>query len=102
MSEPVYIGELSDAIDSQDAARFMLNRYGTAHAVHVNSGAGGNKHSLTVEHARTFFAPCVPGMAVNWIDEVVAWAKTDRDGRQSSMFRILPPPACESRFGPCK
>ncbi len=40
---------------------------------------------------RTFFAPCVPGKQINWIDEVVAWAKTDRGGRQNNMFRILPP-----------
>jgi 3'-phosphoadenosine 5'-phosphosulfate sulfotransferase (PAPS reductase)/FAD synthetase len=51
---------------------------------------------------RTFFAPCVPGMAINWIDDVVAWAKTDRGGRQNNMFRILPPPACESRYGLCE
>jgi hypothetical protein len=51
---------------------------------------------------RTFYAPCVPGMAINWIDDVVAWARTDRGGRQSNMFRILPPPACESRYGLCE
>lgn len=51
---------------------------------------------------RTFFAPCVPGMAINWIDDVVAWAKTDHGGRQNNLFRILPPPACESRYGLCE
>jgi len=51
---------------------------------------------------RTFFAPCVPGMAINWIDDVVAWAKTDRGGRQSNFFRILPPSACESKYGLCE
>jgi 3'-phosphoadenosine 5'-phosphosulfate sulfotransferase (PAPS reductase)/FAD synthetase len=51
---------------------------------------------------RTFFAPCVPGMVLNWIDDVVAWAKTDRGGRQNNLFRILPPPACESRYGLCE
>ena len=51
---------------------------------------------------RTFFAPCVPGMAIKWIDDVVAWAKTDRGGRQSNLFRILPPPACESKYGLCE
>ncbi len=51
---------------------------------------------------RTFFGPCVPGMAINWIDDVVAWAKTDRGGRQNNLFRILPPPSCESRFGLCE
>ncbi len=51
---------------------------------------------------RTFFAPCVAGMAINWIDDVVAWAKTDRGGRQNNLFRILPPPACESKYGLCE
>ena len=51
---------------------------------------------------RTFFAPCVPGMAINWIDDVVAWAKTDHGGRQNNLFRILPPPACESSYGLCE
>ena len=51
---------------------------------------------------RTFFAPCVPGMAINWIDDVVTWARTDRGGRQNNLFRVLPPPACESRYGLCE
>lgn len=51
----------------------------------------------------TYFAPCVPGMAINWIDEVVEWAKTDRGGRQPNMFRVLNEPAsCESKFGLCE
>ncbi len=29
---------------------------------------------------RTFFAPCVPGLEINWVDEVVAWSKTERGG----------------------
>lgn len=52
---------------------------------------------------RTFFAPMVPGLATNWVDEVVAWAKTDRGGRQPNMFRVLNEPmACESKFGLCE
>jgi hypothetical protein len=39
---------------------------------------------------RTFFAPCVPGMTINWIDDVIAWSKTNRGGRQNNLFRILP------------
>lgn len=50
MAELTYIGGLSGGIDSQAAARFMLNRYGAAHVVLVNSDAGGNEHPLTVEH----------------------------------------------------
>ena len=51
---------------------------------------------------RTFFAPCVPGMAINWIDDVVAWAKTDHGGRQNNLFRILPPPACRIEVRPVR
>lgn len=52
---------------------------------------------------RTFFGPMVPGMAINWIDDVIAWAKTDRGGRQSNMFRTLNErPNCESKYGLCE
>lgn len=50
MSKPVYISGLSGGIDSQAAARFMLNRYGAAQVVLVNSDAGGNEHPLTTDH----------------------------------------------------
>ncbi len=50
MSELIYIGGFSGGIDSQAAARFMLNRYGAARVVLVNSDAGGNEHPLTIEH----------------------------------------------------
>ncbi len=29
---------------------------------------------------RTFFPPMVPGLAINWIDEVLAWAKSSKYG----------------------
>ena len=49
---------------------------------------------------RTFFAPMVPGLTINWIDEVIAWAKTSRGGVQ---FRILPErESCESKYGLCE
>jgi 3'-phosphoadenosine 5'-phosphosulfate sulfotransferase (PAPS reductase)/FAD synthetase len=52
---------------------------------------------------RTFFAPCVPGLAVNTIDDVITWAQTDRGGRQANMFRILNErPSCESKYGLCE
>ena len=34
------------------------------------------------EVGRTFFAPCVPGMDINRVDDVVRWAATARGGRQ--------------------
>lgn len=52
---------------------------------------------------RTFYAPMVPGMEINWIDDVVEWAKTSRGGRQQNIFRVLnEPAACESKFGLCE
>src|SRR4029077_2230476 len=49
---------------------------------------------------KTYFAPLVPGMTMNFIDDVLAWAKTSHGGRQ---FRILPErPTCESRYGLCE
>lgn len=51
---------------------------------------------------RTFFAPMVPGMTMNCIDDVVAWAKTSRGGRQQ-MFPILHErDTCESKYGLCE
>jgi hypothetical protein len=50
VSHLIYVGGFSGGIDSQAAARFMLNRYGVACAVLVNADAGGNEHPLTVEH----------------------------------------------------
>lgn len=52
---------------------------------------------------RTFFAPCVPGMEINFVRDVVAWAQTDRGGKQPNMFRVLDDrPACESAYGLCE
>lgn len=51
---------------------------------------------------RTFFSPCVPGMAINFIDDVLDWAKTSRGGRQQ-LFPILHErEACESKYGLCE
>ncbi len=50
LSDLVYIGGFSGRLDSQAVARFMLNRYGAARFVLVNSDAVGNDHPLTIEH----------------------------------------------------
>jgi 3'-phosphoadenosine 5'-phosphosulfate sulfotransferase (PAPS reductase)/FAD synthetase len=52
---------------------------------------------------RTFFPPIVPGMAINFIDDVVRWAETDRGGRQGNMLRVINDrPSCESQYGLCE
>lgn len=51
---------------------------------------------------RTFFAPCVPGMEINFIDDVVAWSRTARGGRQSVLPILEEHPSCESKFGLCE
>lgn len=53
------------------------------------------------ETGRTYFAPCVPGLAMNTIDQVIAWAKTDRGGRQFPMF-VADREPCESKYGLCE
>jgi 3'-phosphoadenosine 5'-phosphosulfate sulfotransferase (PAPS reductase)/FAD synthetase len=45
----------------------------------------------------TFFAPCVPGKEINWVDEVVAWSKTARGGAQV----LLPMVEAEAMTGSC-
>lgn len=51
---------------------------------------------------RAFFAPCVPGKEINWVDEVVEWAKTVHGGRQYSLHVEQERPACESAYGLCE
>lgn len=45
----------------------------------------------------TFFAPKVPRMDINWIDDVVAWSKTARGGKQ----QLLPIVEVEAEAGMC-
>lgn len=55
------------------------------------------------EVGRTFFPPCVPGLPINWIDEVVEWSRTDRGGRQFNILKNAEErPSCESKFGLCE
>lgn len=51
---------------------------------------------------RTFFAPMVPGLEINWIDQVVDWAKTKHGGKQYDLLQTIPRPACESEYGLCE
>lgn len=56
-------------------------------------------------NGRTFFAPCVPGMAVNWIDDVVAWSKTAHGGQQGLLpFAEIDAESgtCVSKYGLCE
>lgn len=50
---------------------------------------------------RTFFAPMVPGKAINWIDEVVEWSRTKRGGKEALVV-LNSRPACESKWGLCE
>lgn len=51
---------------------------------------------------RTFFAPMVPGLAMNNVDQVVAWAGTVHGGRQVGLHVLEEPRGCESEFGLCE
>ena len=51
---------------------------------------------------RTFFHPMVPGMAINTIDDVVAWAMCDRGGKQGIFPVLLEREPCESKYGLCE
>ena len=54
---------------------------------------------------RTFFAPCVPGMEINFVDDVVAWSRTQRGGKQP-LFAFVENDAaagqCSSKYGLCE
>lgn len=54
---------------------------------------------------RTFFAPCVPGREINWIDEVVEWSRTGHGGRQPLLAFVEMEAAsggCSSKYGLCE
>ena len=53
-------------------------------------------------NGRTFFAPCVPGLEINWIDQVVEWAKTTRGGKQQGLHVLQPVESCSSKYGLCE
>lgn len=53
----------------------------------------------------TFFPPCVPGMEINFVDDVVAWSKTSRGGKQFFLHVLGEETefeACSSRYGLCE
>lgn len=54
---------------------------------------------------KTFFMPVVPGMKINWVDDVVRWSRTERGGKQFSL-PIVEAEAdrgeCSSRYGLCE
>jgi 3'-phosphoadenosine 5'-phosphosulfate sulfotransferase (PAPS reductase)/FAD synthetase len=51
---------------------------------------------------RTFFAPCVPGLYINNIDDVIRWAGSAHGGRQDLFPIMHDRPACESKYGLCE
>jgi 3'-phosphoadenosine 5'-phosphosulfate sulfotransferase (PAPS reductase)/FAD synthetase len=51
---------------------------------------------------RTFFPPMVPGMQINFVDDVVQWAHTVHGGKQMGLHVLVERPACESRYGLCE
>lgn len=54
---------------------------------------------------RTFFPPMVPGMAMNFIDDVVSWSRTTRGGRQLALPIVEAEATgggCSSRYGLCE
>lgn len=56
------------------------------------------------EVGRTFFPPMVPGMVINWIDDVVAWSKTERGGKipLANWVDDEVVGTCSSKYGLCE
>jgi 3'-phosphoadenosine 5'-phosphosulfate sulfotransferase (PAPS reductase)/FAD synthetase len=57
------------------------------------------------QNGRTFFAPMVPGLQLNWVDECVEWSKTVWGGRQLSLpfFEAEAQSGnCSSKYGVCE
>lgn len=55
---------------------------------------------MEAETGRTYFAPSVPGVHTNSIDQIIAWAKTSRGGRQFTL--PVEHANCESKYGLCE
>lgn len=53
-------------------------------------------------NGRTFFPPMVPGMAINFVDDVVRWARTSHGGRQDLFPIMHEREGCESKYGLCE
>lgn len=53
------------------------------------------------ETQRTYFAPRVPGLYTNTVDEVVRWSRTARGGRQDILPILHERATCESKYGLC-
>lgn len=51
---------------------------------------------------KTFFAPMVPGLKMNNVDQVVQWAGTERGGKQFGLKILHEASGCESKFGLCE
>ena len=57
------------------------------------------------QNGMTFFSPCVPGKQINFIDEVVVWAKTSRGGKQFNLPMVEANAelrTCSSKYGLCE
>jgi hypothetical protein len=63
--ELVYIGGFSGGIDSQAAARVMIDRHGADRVTLVNTDAGGNEHPLTCEHIAWYSANVHPVVKID-------------------------------------
>ena len=64
------------------------------------SPTGANRHKVVVKEG----APPPPERPINWIDDVVAWSKTTRGGRQISLpfaEAEADSGACSSKYGLC-
>lgn len=51
---------------------------------------------------KSFFMPMVPGLEINWIDDVVRWSKTVHGGKQMGLHVLYEPPSCSSAYGLCE
>lgn len=96
--------------------RLGFNRVGCAPCINANKGdvrewaarfPGMIDKVRTWEKSvgKTFFAPIVPELRINWVDEVVAWSRTERGGKQLSLPFVeidAEKKSCTSKYGLCE
>lgn len=69
MKKTKHIVGFSGGVDSQSAARWVLNRYAKEDVILLNSNAGGNEHPMTTEWIGWYSANIHP---VNMIEPIIA------------------------------
>jgi hypothetical protein len=100
-----HIVGFSGGVDSQACARWVLNRYPKEDDI-LNWSLRRPEmidkiRRFETRTGYTFFVPVRRDGVLNRIDEVLAWARTERGGKKELPPIMFERQACESKYGLC-